>query len=118
MKAHAFFRKNVIVVLMDDVMTLAERNLVASGERDGVLSMRRRLKLAMRPQLVAAVESLTGGKVTAFMSDNHIEPDMAVELFVLDRPAPAEPVNDPAEGGDPVSESPPEATRAEDLGDV
>jgi hypothetical protein len=30
------------------------------------------------------VEALTGRKVIAFMSDNHVEPDMAVEIFVVE----------------------------------
>lgn len=34
----------------------------------------------------ASVEKLTGRKVVAFMSDNHLEPDMAVEVFILDKP--------------------------------
>jgi uncharacterized protein YbcI len=38
----------------------------------------------MREALVAHIEELTGRKVVAFMSDNHIEPDMAVEIFVLE----------------------------------
>src|SRR5689334_14981546 len=37
----------------------------------------------MRPELVAGVEALTGRRVIAFMSDNHVDPDVAVETFVL-----------------------------------
>ena len=33
----------------------------------------------MRDDMVAEVEALTQRKVVAFMSDNHIDPDMAVE---------------------------------------
>lgn len=44
----------------------------------------------MRHDLVAAVEELTGRTVVAFMSDNHVDPDMAAELFVLDSPVPGE----------------------------
>jgi uncharacterized protein YbcI len=36
--------------------------------------------------MTASVEKLTGRKVVAFMSDNHLEPDMAVEVFFLDEP--------------------------------
>jgi uncharacterized protein YbcI len=89
--AQAFYRNNVIVVLMRDVMTRAERNLASSGQRDAVLDMRRKLQRTMREELVALVERLTGCKVTALMSDNHIDPDMASEVFVLDRPVPAAP---------------------------
>ena len=33
-----------------------------------------------------AVERLTGRKVLAFISGNHIDPDIAAELFILDGP--------------------------------
>jgi uncharacterized protein YbcI len=90
-KAQAFFRRNVIVVIMEDTLTEAERRLAASGEREAVLQMRRRCQQMMRPELVDAIEDLTGCRVEASMSGSHIEPDLAAELFVLDRPVPVEP---------------------------
>ena len=39
--------------------------------------------MAMRDDLIASVEKHMGRKVIAFMSDNHIEPDVAAEVFVL-----------------------------------
>ena len=39
----------------------------------------------MRDDLVKLVEDTLDRKVVAFMSDNHIDPDMAVEVFVLER---------------------------------
>jgi hypothetical protein len=38
----------------------------------------------MRDDLVGAVEQITERKVIAFMSDNHIDPDIAIESFVLE----------------------------------
>ena len=38
---------------------------------------------AMREEFVAEVEALTGRSVTAFLSDNHIDPDVGVECFQL-----------------------------------
>jgi uncharacterized protein YbcI len=37
----------------------------------------------MQSDMVAAVEEATGRSVIAFMSDNHVEPDLACEIFVL-----------------------------------
>ena len=37
----------------------------------------------MRDDLVAEVEGLTGRRVIAFLSDNHLEPDIAIEAFKL-----------------------------------
>jgi len=38
----------------------------------------------MRDDLIAAVERLTERKVEAFLSDNLYEPDVAVEIFLLE----------------------------------
>jgi uncharacterized protein YbcI len=40
----------------------------------------------MREESSAEVSSLTGRRVIAFMSANHLEPDIAAEIFVLDGP--------------------------------
>jgi uncharacterized protein YbcI len=91
MKTRAFFHDDVIVVLMHSVMTTAERTLAASGQHAAVADVRRQLQQAMRQDLVVWIERWTGFKVVALMSDSHIDPDMAVEVFVLDRPVPPGP---------------------------
>jgi uncharacterized protein YbcI len=42
----------------------------------------------MGGELRAGVEALTGRRVVAFMSANHVEPDLAAEIFVLGDPLP------------------------------
>jgi hypothetical protein len=39
----------------------------------------------MSADLTRAVEELTERKVIAFMSANHIDPDLAVETFILEK---------------------------------
>lgn len=85
-KAQAFYRNNVIVVLLEEMLTKAERALIASGRSDAVRLMRNAFEDTMRSDLVSAVEELTGSTVVAFMSSNQVEPDMAVMVFVLDEP--------------------------------
>jgi uncharacterized protein YbcI len=68
------------------VMTRAEQSLVASGEGEAVLAMRRAAQRTMAEEMTAAVEGLTNRKVVAFMCDNHLDPDMAVEVFILNPP--------------------------------
>lgn len=46
--------------------------------------MRRAYQYTMRHDLVSGVEELSGRKVVAFLSDNHIDPDIAIESFVLE----------------------------------
>ena len=38
----------------------------------------------MRAEASAAIEELTGRRVIGFMSDNHADPDLAIEAFVLE----------------------------------
>ena len=92
-KAQAFFRHNFVVVVMEDPLTTGERRLAEGGGLDAVLGMRHRYQQLMRTELVRSIEELTASKVEAFMSGNHIDPDLAFELFVLDRAVPGEPVD-------------------------
>jgi len=83
-KAKTTISRDLVAVVLQDTMTKAERTLASNGDAQFVLDMRHRFQHAMRDDLVAAVERLSERKVIAFMSDNHIDPDMAVELFVLE----------------------------------
>jgi uncharacterized protein YbcI len=38
----------------------------------------------MRSDCSREIETLTGRRVIGFMSDNHIDPDIAVEVFILE----------------------------------
>lgn len=83
-KARTSIRDDVILVLMQETLTKAERSLLAAGQDAFVLETRTRHQNTMRDAYVAAVEELTERKVLAFMSANHLEPDMGAELFVLE----------------------------------
>jgi uncharacterized protein YbcI len=85
-KAQAFYRYNVIVVVLEEMMTKAERNLISSGRADAVRLMREAFQDSMRAGLVETVEALTGAKVRAFLSTAEVEPDVAVVVFVLEEP--------------------------------
>ncbi len=86
-KARSSIRDDVVVVLLEDTMTKAEKTLVAQGEADATIQMRRTIQRTMRSDLSDLVADLTGRRVLAFMSDQHPDPDYAVEVFVLeDRP--------------------------------
>jgi uncharacterized protein YbcI len=75
------------VVVLQDTLTVGERSLAEAGEGAAVLSPRRRWQRVMQAEISHEVERLTGRKVIGFMSDSHIDPDLAVEVFVLE-PAP------------------------------
>jgi uncharacterized protein YbcI len=83
-KARTAVSEDMAVCLLEDTLTKGERTLVARGESEAVLDLRRRFQNAMREDAVRVVENLSGRKVKAFMSENHIDPDLAVETFVFE----------------------------------
>jgi uncharacterized protein YbcI len=74
---------NAVFVVLQDALTRGERNLVAAGEDEAVLDLRRRWQKVMRSDCSRDIEGLTGREVIGFMSDNHIDPDLGVEVFIL-----------------------------------
>jgi uncharacterized protein YbcI len=85
-RAQAFYRENVVVVLMWGALTVGERNLAATGRTEAVRYMRDQLRDSMGAALVEAIERLTGIKVTSYLGDTDIERELTAMLFVLDRP--------------------------------
>lgn len=82
-KARTTVGPDTIVVTLRDSLTKAERTLAERGQGLEVLAMRRAFQDTMREDLIAAVQGLTGRKVEAFLSDNLHEPDVAVEIFLM-----------------------------------
>src|SRR4051794_30385146 len=74
---------NGVFVVLQDSLTHGEQTLADAGETRAVLDLRRRWQRVMQAEISQEVERLTGRKVIGFMSDNHIDPDLAVEVFVL-----------------------------------
>jgi uncharacterized protein YbcI len=83
-KAQAFFRHDVVVIVMNEVLTPTERTLIANDAAESVLAMRRACRRIMQPDLEAAVEGLTGHKVEASLGDTNVENDTEVLVFTLD----------------------------------
>lgn len=75
---------NGVFVVLQDTLTRGEQTLVDAGESEAVLDLRRRWQRVMQAEVSREIEELTGRKVIGFMSDNHIDPDLAVEVFVLE----------------------------------
>jgi uncharacterized protein YbcI len=75
---------NAVFVVLQDTLTRGERTLVGAGESEAVLDLRRRWQRVMRDSCSKKIEGLMGRKVVGFMSDNHIDPDIAVEVFILE----------------------------------
>src|SRR5260221_848895 len=85
-KSFSFHNGNVVITILQEVLTKAEQSLAVNDHGEAVLAMRQLFQRTMADEMKASVERLTGREVVAFMSDNHLEPDMAVEGFFLDPP--------------------------------
>jgi len=83
-KAKTVISEDLVTILVADTLTHGERKLVDNGDADEVLLLRHHYQRIMRPELVAIVERQLERRVVAFMSQNHIDPDLAVEVFVLE----------------------------------
>jgi len=83
-KSRAFIDQNVVVCLLENGATRAEVNLVTAGKAELVRLGRDALQRAMEPQLVAAVERLTGRTVRTFLSGISTSAESSVEVFVLE----------------------------------
>jgi uncharacterized protein YbcI len=90
-KARTTINGDLIAVLLRDTLTKGERQLVALGKVENVMQMRRAFQGAMQEEACAAIEELVGRKVIGFMSDNHADPDLAIEVFVLESERSAQP---------------------------
>jgi uncharacterized protein YbcI len=84
--AITFHGENVVVVVMHDVLTKAERLLAQNGKGADIAERRHRFQREMEDDFRDAVERLTGRKVTGFLSGNHLDPDVAAEIFFPDAP--------------------------------
>jgi uncharacterized protein YbcI len=82
-KARTTIDGELVVVVLRDSMTQGEHALVRGGKHAEVLRLRRAFQDTMREDLVAVIERLTEREVQAFMSANHIRPDAAAEIFLL-----------------------------------
>jgi uncharacterized protein YbcI len=85
-RARTTIRDNVVVVMLEQTLTKGEQVLVQKGRHDNVLELRREYQEAMREEVSDKVAELTGRNVIAMMSANHIDPDLAAEIYVLDGP--------------------------------
>ncbi|MGH2859838.1 MAG: Na-translocating system protein MpsC family protein [Solirubrobacteraceae bacterium] len=90
-RARAYLQDDLISVVLRDSLTRGERSLVNDGLAEHVLDTRRMYQRTMRNEITTGIEELTGRRVMAFFSDNHLDPDVAVEAVLLepcDSPAP------------------------------
>jgi uncharacterized protein YbcI len=83
-RARTYIEDGLVVTVLHDTMTKAERTLKEEQHADQIRSLRRLFQGTFREEAIEVVERLTGRKVLAFLSDHAVDPDYAVEAFILE----------------------------------
>jgi uncharacterized protein YbcI len=87
-KAKTYVLDNLIVCVLSDGFTAIERTMMEGGQPDRVLDMRRDFQELMKERYTEMIQELTGCNVLAFLSQAHVEPDLTIEMFLMDGPVP------------------------------
>jgi uncharacterized protein YbcI len=83
-QAKTYAWDNLLVTVLRDVLTVAERTLVDVGRADTVREVRATFQHTMEQTFCSAVERLTGRRVLSFMSQVDPANGLGVEVFVLE----------------------------------
>ena len=81
-----YINDNVVVCVLEDILSKDESVLVAAGSQAEVIDGRVAFQDGMQDEFTAEVQRLTGRRVTAFLSANQTSPGVACELFFLEAP--------------------------------
>jgi uncharacterized protein YbcI len=83
-RARTHVADDLVLVVLEDVFTTAERTLVRTGHGDKVRAARDAFAEALHDELVSAVELPSGRRVRAFLSQTNLNPEMVVKVFMLE----------------------------------
>ncbi len=74
---------NAVVVLLDDVLTQAEKTLWATGRHETAEAYRLAVLQAVEPEMREIVVEATGREVRATLHSMNHDPDVVAEVFLL-----------------------------------
>jgi len=73
-----------VITFLEDIYTPVERTLIEAGRFEAVRETRSAFQDTMQERFTSEVEQLVGRKVVGFLSQVHVDPDLAVETFILE----------------------------------
>jgi uncharacterized protein YbcI len=82
-RAKTYIVEDLVVVVLEESLTRAEKTLAERGEREAIAHIRRRFQEQMADEFTTVVERATGRKVRVFLSQTNIEQDVSVATFLL-----------------------------------
>ena len=81
---------DLVACVMGGVYTDVEKTMIELQRTTIVQENRSAFQVAMQHKFISTVERLSGRDVLAFISNQHVGPDLEIELFMLESPpAPA-----------------------------
>ena len=81
--AKTYIVEDLVVVVLEESFTRAEKTLAQRREREAIEHIRRRFQQQMADEFTSVVEQATGRKVRVFLSETNIDQDVSVETFLL-----------------------------------
>jgi len=84
--ATTYINDNIVVCVLEDILSVAEDAEIDSGDSEGVIDRRVAFQDGTEDEFTKAIERLTNRPVTAFLSANQTVPGVACELFFLESP--------------------------------
>jgi len=85
-QAKTYCWDNVLITVLADVLTTAERTLVDVAREDAVRDFRMVFQYTMEDTFRSAVEEITGRRVRSFMSQIDPTSGYGIEVFILEPP--------------------------------
>jgi len=83
-RCRTYIQPELVIVVLGEGYTAAEQTMFEAGKWYEVRQARQMWQDTMKVRFVETIERLTGNTVRAFMSASHQNPDLAVEMFVLE----------------------------------
>jgi len=83
-RVRTMIHQDVVMTRLEDCFTTVEKKMIAEGAFVQVRETRTMFQDWMRPRFTEIVEGATGRKVAAFFSQVSHDPDMALEVFLLE----------------------------------
>lgn len=88
MKAKTYVLDDLVVCVLRNGFIAIEETMMQQGRGKEVIEMRHEFQRMMGERYKQEIERLTGRNVVAFLSQAHIQPDITLEVFFMDKPLP------------------------------
>ena len=83
-EAKTYAINDTILCVLKGGFTTVERTLMADGKIDEVEGIRRSFQKTMKDRFIDVIESTLDRKVLGYMSQINADPEVAIELFLLE----------------------------------